>query len=431
MSGTVRKCSLNKDMLGNLKELHFHGQRVTPLRHNTLRVHSTNKYAQTCLDLIGHENPTTTQEKPGWKRYSFLPNKWMDDRICKDNNLSWKRAYQGTHIQMLYHTFYNQTIIPTALDRETQKSLIHSFDKFSNAVDGAPFTEISIPGVWFQFVFEVGRYKGSKRHKEGMISHMRLNRPENVVLVAIWVQMKQTVDLKYTDTVFVPRLGHWCGMLEFNPMDSHLAPVYCLVPSDLDGNMRKTTHSVLRSGKTSFCKQTNRLDFEREHLWELYALDVLSALRRIAVKSIQIDIENGLTNKHLKYIFLLICVMNAMGDSEEGDLLALLYKEGGFPPHCETVFLPAHVFISSDSLFRLKRVGKKKSKPTFAKTWIEKELTDKTNGMNSIQEGCLHIKCTSGATSVQIVESLLNDPLNIDHKKKNKKHHLTQCPKPC
>ena len=213
--------------------LDFLDRRKLSLKNDRFLHHQIPTNALTALDMIHYECPTSTPDKPGWVRFAFLPNQWFDEALPMAGS-SWKRSFHPSSVQNLY-----SVLLRGGLGRSTVGSLyvgcregIYSQDDFNTSCFYSPFSQIGIPGVWFQVVFEIAR----RWFPEENNGEQRLNVPCNVVLLGVWVKMKQSIELDVCDLLFLPptEMCCWSFQFEANPFDPASPAVFRVREMDID-----------------------------------------------------------------------------------------------------------------------------------------------------------------------------------------------------
>ena len=113
---------------------------------------------------------------------------------------------------------------------------IQTHDDFNQAACYSILSQIGIPGVWFQVVFEIARRCG-KQFPEKVGKNLEcISVPVNIVLLGFWVRLKPTSQLECDDILFVPPTvsGLWCNQYEVHPLDRTLPVVFRIREMDLD-----------------------------------------------------------------------------------------------------------------------------------------------------------------------------------------------------
>ena len=413
------------------------------------------EWAQTALDMIHHEHPTLTADKPGWVRFAFLPNQWFDKALSYTTNTHWKRSFHTSSVQCLYSVLYHGGIPPNChrfgcgLTLENLSG-IHSYDNFEIAASDAILSQIQIPGVWYQVIFEIARRGGISF--QGADKNQCVSAPVNVSLLAVWIKIKKTSQLNGDDLMFVPPSGLWSEGHESNPLDIQLPIIFRIQQNDVDllsldyvgealtqlsdnnlivdkhGNYAEdvakfarlnsdgTVHQLTEASIEQFLSFSYELitDIETNPTvrvdWETYAGDVLVLIEQIATKTIASAIKTAMSAGRWaqKYVFLLTLIMFLIGDVEKAVWLELLYRQGKLPPSFDW---SGSYWIGSDSLFNLKRVHTnseetKSAKPkhTRADSFVREQL--------QVISSCLTIKWESSAGIERIAELLLNHSRN-------------------
>lgn len=189
--------------------------------------------ARTALDMILHECPSSVPDKPGWVRFSFLPNHWFDEGLKG----FWKRSFHGSWIQNLYSVLYHGGL---AMSTSTWGTMlegrpgIYTHDNFADAASYAMFSQIGLPGVWFRVVFEVARRFGdSYPERLGSNKKQCVSVPVNIVLLAVWVNFKPTNELDDSDMLFYHK-KMWSPSHEADPQDEKLPDIFRIRQHHID-----------------------------------------------------------------------------------------------------------------------------------------------------------------------------------------------------
>ena len=191
---------------------------------------------QTVLDTIHHEDPKSIAEKPGWVRCIFLPNCWFDQALSSSNPF-WTRSFQASSVHNMYSVLYHGGLTPSTpgLGSMFHYPGIYSKDNFEEASSCAYSSQIRIPGVWFQVVFEIARRVGTQ-YPEWLEpnSNNYYSIPVNVVLLAVWIKVRLTSQLENNDMLFVHPSVLWSPEYEANPLDPAWPVIFQIRKMDVD-----------------------------------------------------------------------------------------------------------------------------------------------------------------------------------------------------